>query len=73
MEKQIREASEKNSLLVESAREGILILEDKKIIYPDAHRVVSSLGDTLVLPGAEVRDQRLCLDPGNHLDVDLAF
>lgn len=33
MEKQIREASEKNSLLVESAREGILILEDRKVIY----------------------------------------
>lgn len=33
MEKQIREAGEKNSLLVESAREGIVILEDDKIIY----------------------------------------
>ena len=33
MEKQVREANEKNSLLVESAREGILILEDRKIIY----------------------------------------
>lgn len=33
MEKQIREAGEKNSLLVENAREGILILEDYKIIY----------------------------------------
>ena len=33
MEKQIREASEKNSLLVENAREGVAILEDKKIIY----------------------------------------
>ena len=33
MEKQIRETSEKNSLLVENAREGILILEDYKIIY----------------------------------------
>lgn len=33
MEKQIREAGEKNSLLVESAREGIVILEDYKIIY----------------------------------------
>lgn len=33
MEKQIREASEKNSLLVENAREGIMILEDGKIIY----------------------------------------
>lgn len=33
MEKQIREAGEKNSLLVENAREGILIMEDYKIIY----------------------------------------
>lgn len=33
MEKQIREAGEKNSLLVENAREGILILEDYKVIY----------------------------------------
>ncbi len=33
MEKQIRETGEKNSLLVENAREGILILEDYKIIY----------------------------------------
>ena len=33
MEKQIREASEKNTLLVENAREGILILEDERVIY----------------------------------------
>lgn len=33
MEKQMREASEKNMLLVENAREGIAILEDHKIIY----------------------------------------
>jgi len=33
MEKQIRETGEKNSLLVENAREGILILEDTKVIY----------------------------------------
>ncbi len=33
MEKQIRETGEKNSLLVENAREGILILEDAKVIY----------------------------------------
>ena len=33
MEKQIRETGEKNSLLVENAREGILILEDGKVIY----------------------------------------
>ena len=33
MEKQIREASDKNTLLVENAREGIVILDDDKIIY----------------------------------------
>ena len=33
MEKQIREASDKNTLLVENAREGIVILEDGKVIY----------------------------------------
>lgn len=33
MEKQIREASDKNTLLVENAREGIIILEDGKVIY----------------------------------------
>ena len=33
MEKQIREASDKNTLLVENAREGIVILEDAKVIY----------------------------------------
>jgi len=33
MEKQIREASDKNTLLVENAREGIVILDDGKIIY----------------------------------------
>ena len=33
MEKQIREASDKNTLLVENAREGVVIVEDGKIIY----------------------------------------
>ena len=33
MEKQIREASDKNTLLVDNAREGVIILEDRKIIY----------------------------------------
>ena len=33
MEKQIREANDKNTLLVENAREGIIILEDGKVIY----------------------------------------
>ncbi|MCQ2410465.1 MAG: PAS domain S-box protein, partial [Elusimicrobiaceae bacterium] len=33
MEKQIMEASDKNTLLVENAREGVVILEDGKIIY----------------------------------------
>lgn len=41
MEKQIREASDKNSLLVENAREGILILEDFKVIY--ANRAVCKM------------------------------
>ncbi len=41
MEKQIREASDKNTLLVENAREGIAILEDGKIIY--ANRALCSL------------------------------
>lgn len=33
MEKQIREANDKNTLLVENAREGVVIVEDAKIIY----------------------------------------
>ena len=33
MEKQIREASDKNTLLVENAREGILLAEDRKVMY----------------------------------------
>ena len=33
MEKQIREASDKNSLLVENARECVIIVEDKRIIF----------------------------------------
>ena len=33
MEKQIREASDKNTLLVDNAREGVIILEDGKVIY----------------------------------------
>jgi len=33
MEKRIREASDKNTLLLDNAREGVLIAEDKKIIY----------------------------------------
>lgn len=43
MEKQIREAGEKNSLLVENAREGIVILEDRKIIYAN-HAACTVLG-----------------------------
>lgn len=41
MEKQIREAGDKNTLLVENAREGILILEDYKVIY--ANRAVCNI------------------------------
>ena len=33
MEKQIREASDKNSLLVENARECVVIVEDKRVIF----------------------------------------
>ena len=33
MEKQIREANDKNTLLVDNAREGVVIVEDGKIIY----------------------------------------
>ena len=33
IEKKMREAGEKSTLLVENAREGIVILEDRKIIY----------------------------------------
>ncbi len=33
LEKQIREASDKNTLLVENAREGVLLAEDKKVMY----------------------------------------
>lgn len=33
MEKQIREASDKNTLLIENAREGILLAEDQKVMY----------------------------------------
>ena len=43
MEKQIREASDKNTLLVENAREGIVILEDGKIIY--ANRALCKILD----------------------------
>lgn len=41
MEKQLREAGDKNTLLVENAREGILILEDYKVIY--ANRAVCNM------------------------------
>lgn len=41
MEKQIREASDKNTLLLEYAREGVLITEDKKIVY--ANRALCAL------------------------------
>ncbi len=43
MEKQIREASDKNTLLVENAREGIVILEDAKVIYAN-HAFCQLLG-----------------------------
>lgn len=43
MEKQIREAGEKNSLLVENSKEGIIILEDEKIIYAN-HAACKVLG-----------------------------
>ncbi len=43
MEKQIREANDKNTLLVENAREGVVIVEDEKIIYAN-HAFCSVLG-----------------------------
>ena len=43
MEKQIREASDKNTLLVENAREGVVMIEDGKIIYAN-NAFVSMLG-----------------------------
>ena len=43
MEKQIREASDKNTLLVENAREGILLVEDKKVMYAN-HALCHILG-----------------------------
>ena len=43
MEKQIREASDKNTLLVENAREGVVMLEDGKIIYAN-HAFCEILG-----------------------------
>ncbi len=33
LEKQIREASDKNTLLVENAREGVMLVEDQKVMY----------------------------------------
>ena len=33
LEKQIREASDKNTLLLENAREGILLVEEQKVMY----------------------------------------
>ena len=47
MEKQIREAGDKNTLLVEKAREGVVMVEDGKIIYAN-HAFCEMLGvDTL--------------------------
>lgn len=43
MEKQILEARDKNTLLVENAREGVVIIEDGKIIYAN-HAFCALLG-----------------------------
>lgn len=43
MEKQIREANDKNTLLVENAREGVVLVEDGKILYAN-HAFCSMLG-----------------------------
>lgn len=62
MEKQIREASDKNTLLVENAREGVLLAEDKKVMY--ANRALcqilgySELKDLSGKPLAELVDPR---------------
>lgn len=57
MEKQLREAGDKNTLLVENAREGILILEDYKVIY--ANRAVCNMlgyGSVEELTGLPLKD-----------------
>ena len=63
MEKQIREASDKNTLLVENAREGVVLVEDGKIIYAN-HAFCAMLGfDTLEeLKGKKLLD----LSTENH-------
>ena len=43
MEKQIREANDKNTLLVDNAREGVAMLEDGKVLYAN-HAVLQILG-----------------------------
>lgn len=45
MEKQIREASDKNTLLVENAREGVVMVEDGKIMYAN-RAFITMLGYT---------------------------
>lgn len=57
MEKQIREANDKNTLLLENAREGIVILEDGKIIY--SNRAAAHI---LGVAAEEDLHQRVLLD-----------
>ena len=57
MEKQIREANDKNTLLLENAREGIVILEDGKIIY--SNRAAAHI---LGFSSEEDMQQRVLLD-----------
>lgn len=45
MEKQIREASDKNTLLVDNAREGVAMLEDGNVLYAN-HAILHILGLT---------------------------
>lgn len=57
MEKQIREASDKNTLLVENAREGVLLAEDHKVMY--ANRAMCHIlgyGDLKEFIGTPIAD-----------------
>ena len=66
LEKQIREASDKNTLLVENAREGVLLVEDQKVMY-----VNRALCHILGYPDAkELNGQKLAdLTPPDYRDL----
>lgn len=57
MEKQIREASDKNTLLIENAREGILLAEEQKVMYANlALCRMLGYGDVKELMGTSLVD-----------------